>query len=384
MAFRMSRPIIIRGIYYLKQRVPKDLLEHLAGMKIQLPVKGRFREVTIGREFVQLSLETRDADEGKANHALADASLRRFWRRKRRELEARNGRVFPPPPTIAWSVAVERYGNGAEKALADVGMARTDANVAAAIAATAGIFDEVAAMLDPDHALAFLGQPLSSDAATENGLEATLSPVAVPLRTTVEQLWNKWREAKADARAASTLRRYKPALLSLDGFCRNRGIDSITDDDIYAWAVHRRDEDEILPRVINRNDLVAVKAVFAWATTHQGGKLLKDSPARGIRLDEPRHVPTREKSFRDKEIDAILNAALRVEMTGDNLPLARAKRWCPWLAAYSGARIGELTALNAEDVREEEGVWIMHFADTKNAHAPHCPIARASDCSRLH
>lgn len=36
--------------------------------------------------------------------------------------------------------------------------------------------------------------------------------------------------------------------------------------------------------------------------------------------------------------------------------MTAAKRWTPLLAAYTGARIGELVQLRAEDVRHEAGI----------------------------
>ena len=36
-----------------------------------------------------------------------------------------------------------------------------------------------------------------------------------------------------------------------------------------------------------------------------------------------------------------------------------------WLAAYSGARITGLTRLEAKDIRQERGMWVMDFVKTK-------------------
>src|SRR5690606_28014834 len=35
------------------------------------------------------------------------------------------------------------------------------------------------------------------------------------------------------------------------------------------------------------------------------------------------------------------------------------RRWVPWLCAYSGARIGEMVQLRKQDVRLEDGRWVM-------------------------
>ena len=74
----------------------------------------------------------------------------------------------------------------------------------------------------------------------------------------------------------------------------------------------------------------------------------------------PKKIRTREtKAFTDDEIDTVLSAALAVELRskGD-----AAKRWCPWLAAYSGARMGELTQLRGVDIVERDGIHAMKIS----------------------
>ena len=64
----------------------------------------------------------------------------------------------------------------------------------------------------------------------------------------------------------------------------------------------------------------------------------------------PKKVSTREtKAFTDDESNTILKAALAIEpcTKGD-----AAKRWTPWLAAYSGARMGEKAQLRGADIVE--------------------------------
>ena len=38
------------------------------------------------------------------------------------------------------------------------------------------------------------------------------------------------------------------------------------------------------------------------------------------------------------------------------------KRWCPWLAAYSGARMGELTQLRGVDIVTTDGIHAMKIS----------------------
>lgn len=66
----------------------------------------------------------------------------------------------------------------------------------------------------------------------------------------------------------------------------------------------------------------------------------------------------RGKGFTQAEAEAILSAASSyVAPSRRELPeTSAAKRWTPWLAAYTGARITELTQLRSEDVTERDGI----------------------------
>jgi integrase len=101
----------------------------------------------------------------------------------------------------------------------------------------------------------------------------------------------------------------------------------------------------------------AARTVFASAVDE---KLISQNPFVGWRVKVPKKIKTREtKAFTNDEINAILSAALAVQprSKGD-----AAKRWCPWLAAYSGARMGELTQLRGVDVLERDGIHAMKIS----------------------
>jgi integrase len=38
---------------------------------------------------------------------------------------------------------------------------------------------------------------------------------------------------------------------------------------------------------------------------------------------------------------------------------ADARRWIPWLCAYTGARVNEMTQLRASDIKEVDGLWCV-------------------------
>jgi integrase len=191
---------------------------------------------------------------------------------------------------------------------------------------------------------------------------------------TVGDLFERWSADRADKRAPNTIKRYRGSIRSFEAFANGRDPRTLTGDDVFAWAVRRRDVEGISPRAINKNDLVAVSSVFRWGAGRASGQLLSFNPASGISLDEPRIVPQRERTFRESEIGAILSAASRVESDAKNPCRSASRRWCPWLAAYSGARIAELTNLHREDIRTEGGITFMHLRVTKTGEARSVPI----------
>jgi integrase len=83
------------------------------------------------------------------------------------------------------------------------------------------------------------------------------------------------------------------------------------------------------------------QTIYAWAA----GKKLARNPFAEVKITVPRKVRTREsKAFTDEEIRTVLTAALAAD--------SPARRWLPWLAAYTGARMGELTQLRGKDVTD--------------------------------
>jgi integrase len=151
-------------------------------------------------------------------------------------------------------------------------------------------------------------------------------------------------------------------------------VRSLTDDDLHAWAEHRRDEERVSPRAINKNDLVAASSMFKWAMDRNGGRVIAANPVAGVHLDEPRALVKRERTFRPVEVRAILKAALDVTPHSKDVSISNAARWCPWLAAYSGARIAELCHLRGRDIWIEDGVPVMHLWKAKGGIPRKVPI----------
>ena len=93
-------------------------------------------------------------------------------------------------------------------------------------------------------------------------------------------------------------------------------------------------------RTVDNNYISSSKTVFGWAVEH---KRMARNPIATVKITIPRPVKLREKSLRPDERRTILAAALGIAAsdTADNA----ARRWVPWLCAYTGARPGEIAQL---------------------------------------
>jgi integrase len=92
----------------------------------------------------------------------------------------------------------------------------------------------------------------------------------------------------------------------------------------------------------------ALKTVFTWGIVE---RLVKSNPFRDVRISVPRKNVEREtKAFSQNEAKIILAASLTCD---DRKSFdERARRWVPWICAYSGARAGEITQLRGIDIQQ--------------------------------
>ena len=162
------------------------------------------------------------------------------------------------------------------------------------------------------------------------------------------RLYDLWAEKREGKLSDDTLRRYKPTLYSLSMFSKDRDVRQMKDVDILTWAENRVAEG-IADRTVIRTALVAVNSVFNYMMSLNGDRLLQHNPAKGVKLDEDVRHGSRENYFRQPEIKAILTASSRVQIGGKFPRAAASRRWAPWIATYSGARIQEIVGLRRNE-----------------------------------
>jgi integrase len=165
-------------------------------------------------------------------------------------------------------------------------------------------------------------------------------------------LFESW--VKKTEPAASTINRWRGVFLKLQ---EDHPTIPLAEQ-AHEWAMSLVNSERSAATVRNVW-VIACRTVFAWAL---GAKLVTSNPFVGWRIAAKRKISTREtKSFTPKETATILRAANEIKVVG-NRTMTAAKRWTPWLAAYSGARMGELTQLRGTDVFQEGRIWAVKIS----------------------
>jgi integrase len=116
---------------------------------------------------------------------------------------------------------------------------------------------------------------------------------------------------------------------------------------------------KLSPITVKDGYIAAAKAFFGWSK--RGKKIASDPSAEVVvEINQGKHAADM-RGFTDEEAAIILSAALApmsALMAAEN---AAARRWVPWLCAYTGARVNEMTQLRACDVKMVKGLPCIHI-----------------------
>lgn len=183
-------------------------------------------------------------------------------------------------------------------------------------------------------------------------------------------LFEKWIEKAKPA--ISTVDRWRAVFLKLQADFPSTPAPALLSEQMQEWAngLIGKDRTAYTVSSVWTN---ACKTVFAWAIQE---RLVTRNPFTGWRVKVPKKILTREsKAFTSDETKVILSAASKIEVKSKT---DAARRWCPWLAAYSGARMGEITQLRGADIIEQDGIPAMKISPeagtTKSGNARIVPL----------
>ena len=177
----------------------------------------------------------------------------------------------------------------------------------------------------------------------------------------------------ATRRAPKTVIRWRAVFLQMQKDFADISAEGITEDMARSWIAGLVTEGRSA-NTVREVWLSASRTVFGWGLRH---KRISKNPFSDIYVDVPKKMRLREtKAFRPEEAAVILRAALTYGHP--KTMQERARRWVPWLCAYSGARAGEITQMRSIDVQERAGFYVMNITpeagSTKTHNARIVPI----------
>jgi integrase len=415
MLFRVVRSMKREGsrIPIFVQRIPADLRSSAVGMRLAIPLGDGFAFVTVSAraQSIRFSLRTDDPSEIKTRQALAAAYLHGTWKALRENVPIK---LLHKQATALAGELYRIWADGESRARSitvvhtpGVGWQRdseTQAEEEAHWAAIVAMWEKAGESGDP----ADLEKPLGPlvdrlllskgircvdsdtrsmlllafwmalrdafenrkknvegdysddpkakrfpqwEAPTRNAPAAIASGVS--LKALVED-W--WKEANAAGRKPSTYESYRNTMTKLVVVLKHDDASRVSPEDIVRFK-DIRIESGVSPKTVKDSDLAGLKTVFGWAVMN---RRMSINPAEGLTIKTSKPRKLRAKGFSDKEAVLILKHAQNYKAGGEAPKLAAAKRWVPWLCAFTGARVGEMLQLRKQDVRREGKHWIVH------------------------
>jgi integrase len=406
------------------QRIPADVRPRAGGLKLAIPLGGgEFHHITISPKAnaVRFSLRTREPSEAKVRQGHAATFLESVWQGLRatkplvlshRQATALAGELYrawaserPEERTIAIELRLD--GSGWDRVPSSP--AEEQAGFSAIAASLATLHDAAPSDLEPilgalvDRLLLARGitavEPHSRELllaafalALQDALEnrarnaagdyspdpkagrfpewqapesdAKPEPAPVPKQSLKALVEDWWLEAKATGRKLSTYESYRNTMAALIVYLGHDDAGRLTPGDVIGFKDHRlastnpRTGKPLSAKTVKDSDLAGLKTVFGWAVAN---RRMASNPAAGITIKLGKPQKLRSKSLSDKEAQAILGAALAYLNPAESAKTVAAKRWVPWLCAYTGARVGELAQLRKQDLRQEGGHWVLHI-----------------------
>jgi integrase len=212
----------------------------------------------------------------------------------------------------------------------------------------------------PDHTVTRF-PPLQPRQAAPTSPEA--GPKAPPKGITIPALIAAWA-AEAGTTGKALYDRERTGKLLADHLGHD-DASRVTADDVVAWKAARLASGRSVKTVAN--DIGELRPIWKWGKANR--KLaFAENPFAGLAPRAKKRGRRARDPFTESEAASILVAAR--QETDASL------RWLPWLACFTGARIGELAQSAKEDVQRigPDGPWFLHLhaeGDGRTLKTPH-------------
>lgn len=331
------------GTYYFRRGVPQDI-QHLF-----LTASGKPR--------TEWRWSLRVKDRSKAKTLIPACVIQAHGLIEEARQAGRSGKG-ETPSTNEW------IGNIGAKELADTLMEQSLES--AQFFANKADEEESRASIDPSYALdlqlrAAKALKLRGLLEAEEARELVGEP-AIPSPLKLTDLFELY--AAVPGRHPKTIAQWRPYIQSLVKYVGHDNARALTNKEVIGWRNHLRDTclykgRHLSAKTINGSYLGAVSTILAWAV---GDGLVDRNPMLGVKkVQAPKTAQLRPKEFSLEEARMILGSALLPIKGAAGEDWRNAVRWIPWLMAYSGARVNEITQLRKEDIVNVDGIIAMRL-----------------------
>jgi integrase len=174
---------------------------------------------------------------------------------------------------------------------------------------------------------------------------------------------------------------FRQKVLAFQRFLGHDDARRINKGDVSDWKDHllargQADGSPLSAKTVGDTYLPAVKAALNRGVSSDR---LVENVAAGVTVaGKNKKKQLRQKGFKDAEVKQILSATLAQHRTSLPEKAKLARRWIPWLCAYTGARVNEMSQLRGQDITNEDGIWCVRITPeaggTKSGDARTVPL----------
>lgn len=188
------------------------------------------------------------------------------------------------------------------------------------------------------------------------------------------------RYADAQKLKPKTKKRWRPVIDLLIAHLGHDDMRKLNKLDLVKWkndllAEKNGKEFARVPRTVRDVHLAVVRATCQFLVDELE---LDENPAAGIvvRGVEDGKEDDDNKGFTDRDAATILRATLVPRSKQMSVEMVAAHRWVPWICAYTGARVNEITSLRPQDFVTKDGIYCISLRKevTKTSKARVIPL----------
>ena len=178
-------------------------------------------------------------------------------------------------------------------------------------------------------------------------------------RLTLHEHWDAFvTERKL---SLGTQKRWRPLIHAFEKHLGRDNLATATPLEIGNWKLALIAGGKLSNVTIGDGYLAALRTFYNFGVAN--GKL-KENPCENIRVAKEKVVedkPAEARDFKPHQCALILSESLREPDPRTSPRFAAARRWIPWLCAYTGARVNEMSQLRKQDLLPgivgQEKVW---------------------------